>query len=183
MVEQTNTSEQIDALFFCNPILDITQDDQESVLLNKYNLTIGMATLATPEQIPIINEIFGMSTHTDSLGGSALNSSRALAYWMNKNGGPGKVMYMGGIGKDNIGTLMKEKVKAAGVDGNFAESDDTPTGCCACVVVGSERTLCVNLGAAKKYPTSHLEANLVSSTKFGYFSISNIFLHLLGVPW
>ena len=78
---------------------------------------------------------------------------------------------------------MKEKVKAAGVDGKFAESDDTPTGCCACVVVGSERTLCVNLGAAKKYPTSHLEANLVSSTKFGYFSISNIFLHLLGLPW
>ena len=95
-----------------------------------------MATLATPEQLPIIDEIFGMPTHTDSLGGSALNSSRALAYWMNKNGGPGKVMYMGGIGKDAIGNLMREKVKAAGVEGNFAESEDTATGCCACVVVG-----------------------------------------------
>lgn len=55
---------------------------------------------------------------------------------MNKNGGPGKVMYMGGIGKDAIGNLMREKVKAAGVEGNFAESEDTATGCCACVVVG-----------------------------------------------
>ena len=45
-------------------------------------------------------------------------------------------MYIGGIGNDNIGNLMKEKTKAAGVEGNFFESDDTQTGCCACVVVG-----------------------------------------------
>lgn len=122
MVEETNTSGPIDAIFFCNPILDITQEDQESTLLNKYNLKIGMATLAEPDQLPLIAEIFSSSTHENSLGGSALNSSRALAYWQGKNGGLGKVMYMGGIGNDTIGNLMKEKVKAAGVDGNFAES-------------------------------------------------------------
>ena len=116
--------------------MDITKDDPESTLLNKYKLTMGMATLASPEQLPIIDEIFGDSAHIDTLGGSALNSARGLSYWYSKNGGAGKVMYIGGIGNDNIGNLMKEKTKAAGVEGNFFESTDTQTGCCACVVVG-----------------------------------------------
>lgn len=45
-------------------------------------------------------------------------------------------MYIGGIGKDTIGTTMKEKTKAAGVEGNFYEDTETQTGCCACVVAG-----------------------------------------------
>ena len=71
-------------------------------------------------------------------------------------------MYIGGVGKDDIGNYMKEEAAKAGVDGNWAESEDTGTGACACVIVGSARTLCVDLGAAKKYPTSHLDANMVS---------------------
>ena len=45
----------------------------------------------------------------NTLGGSALNSARGLAHWYKKNGGAGKVMYMGGIGNDEIGATMKEK--------------------------------------------------------------------------
>ena len=45
-------------------------------------------------------------------------------------------MYMGGIGKDEIGTTMKQKTEAAGVVGNFYESEGAQTGCCACVVAG-----------------------------------------------
>ena len=65
-----------------------------------------MATLATPEQLPLINEIWGLETKSTTLGGSALNSSRASAHWFTKTGTPGKVMYMGGIGKDEIGSYM-----------------------------------------------------------------------------
>ena len=77
MVE-ANATEQIDAVFLGNPILDITQDDQEKVLLNKYSLSIGMATLATPEQLPLIDEGFASTTSGNTLGGSALNSARGL---------------------------------------------------------------------------------------------------------
>ena len=49
-----------------------------------------------------------MDDKTVSLGGSALNAARGTASWLKKNGGAGKVMYIGGIGKDKIGTYMKE---------------------------------------------------------------------------
>lgn len=62
-----------------------------------------MATLATPEQLPLISEIWALDTKSTTLGGSALNSSRASAYWFNKTGTPGKIMYIGSIGKDEIG--------------------------------------------------------------------------------
>ena len=55
---QANATEQIDAVFLGNPILDITQDDQDKALLTKYKLEIGMATLATIEQLPLIDEVF-----------------------------------------------------------------------------------------------------------------------------
>ena len=85
-------------------------------------------------------------------------------------------MYIGGIGKDTIGATMKEKTKAAGVEGNFYEDTETQTGCCACVVAGQERTLCVNLGAAKKYPTSHLEANLSCLGNASFIYTTGFFL-------
>ena len=68
-----------------------------------------MATLATIEQLPLIDEVFNSKTSVNTLGGSALNSARGLQHWYKKNGGAGKVMYMGSIGKDEIGTTMKEK--------------------------------------------------------------------------
>lgn len=68
-----------------------------------------MATLATIEQLPLIDEVFTSKTSVNTLGGSALNSARGLAHWYKKNGGAGKVMYIGGIGKDEIGATMKEK--------------------------------------------------------------------------
>lgn len=48
---------------------------------------------------------------------------------------------------------------AAGVTGNWFETDEggVKTGMCGCLIVGTERTLCVNIGAAKKIPTSHVE--------------------------
>ena len=95
-----------------------------------------MATLASIEQLPLIDEVFASKTSVITLGGSALNSARGLQHWYKVNGGAGKVMYIGGIGKDEIGATMKEKTKAAGVDGNFYECEGAQTGCCACVVTG-----------------------------------------------
>lgn len=39
----------IDTVYFGNPIFDITVDDPERTVMNKYSLELGMACLATPE--------------------------------------------------------------------------------------------------------------------------------------
>jgi hypothetical protein len=43
-----------------NPIMDLMYEDPERVILNKYKLELGMASLATPEQMPMYDEIFHM---------------------------------------------------------------------------------------------------------------------------
>ena len=52
-----------------------------------------------------------------------------------------------------MGKYIKQKVEEAGVEGNWFEASDASTGACACVIVKNERSLCVDLGAAKKYST------------------------------
>lgn len=73
----------------------------------------------------MIDEIWGLETKQTFTGGAALNSARGSAHWFKKSGTPGKVVYFGGLGKDAIGTKMKELVSEAGVTGNWFESDDT----------------------------------------------------------
>ena len=60
-----------------NPLLDLTVDDNESVLHNKYGLAHGQASLVTPEQMGIHNEVFHMPGRTTTPGGSSLNTVRA----------------------------------------------------------------------------------------------------------
>jgi hypothetical protein len=43
--------------------------------------------------------------------------------------------------------------------GVFATTEEVATGRCAVLVHGKERTLCANIGASQKYPTSHFEEN------------------------
>jgi len=169
-------SDKIDIVYCGNPLIDITQDDQEKTLLEKYGLKVGMASLATPEQLPLIEEVWKLETKKLTLGGAALNSARGSAYWFKKSGTPGKVVYFGGLGSDEIGGKMKDMVTESGVTGNFYESTDTQTGVCACLVTGIERTLCVNLGAAKKYPTAHIESNLETLNNAAMIYATGFFL-------
>ena len=117
-----------------------------------------MACLATPEQIPIYDEMNKSEGKLLSPGGSALNSARAQKH-ANPNG---SVAYFGCIGDDEFGKSMAEQVSAAGIDAKFSVTKEHATGTCASVVVGAERTLCANIAAAKAYPLEHLKDNIVS---------------------
>ena len=139
-----------------NPIMDISVEDPESVVLNKYKLELGQACLATPEQMPIYDELYAREDSLHICGGSALNSARAA------NFSGAKVAYAGCIGTDAKGDEVEKAIKDAGMTGIFARDAEAKTGTCAVVVVGKERTLCANLDACCKYPMSHLESHMVS---------------------
>lgn len=47
--------------------------------------------------------------------------------------------FFGCIGKDNFGTILKEKAEAAHIDAHYYEQDEEPTGTCAACITGDNR--------------------------------------------
>lgn len=88
-------------------------------------------------------------------GGATQNTIR-VAQWI--LGVPGATTYFGSVGADANASLLRETVEADGVRASYHVSSGSPTGTCACAVVGGERSLVANLGAANEYAISHLQA-------------------------
>lgn len=126
--------------------------------------------------MPIYDELWARADKTTSPGGSALNSARAQKF-SNPNG---SVAYFGCIGNDEKGQVLSDAVNAAGIEGKFEVTQADSTGVCACVVVGKERTLCANIGAAKKFSMDYFNSNIVSQNKRDadviILTINNIFV-------
>lgn len=148
----------IDMIYFGNPVFDITCTDDDRSVMTKYSLELGMASLVTPEQMPIYDEIYAREDKFTSPGGSALNSARAQ-----KHSNPaGSVCYFGCIGNDDKGRALTEAVSAVGIEGRFEICETEPTSLCACVVVGKERTLCAYIASARKFSMDYLNSHMVS---------------------
>lgn len=158
----TKIEDSISLFAIENPIMDISVDDPDRQLLDKYKLELGMACLATPEQLPIYEEAFKAEGRQLIPGGSALNSARACQHSLKGLGSKGKVAYAGCIGKDEFGAALEKAIDDAGMHGRFAHDETKKTGTCAVVVVGKERTLCADLAACTAYPMQHLTENMVS---------------------
>lgn len=47
-----------------------------------------------------------------------------------------------------------------GINAKLHVDSEQNTGTCACIIMGKERTLCANLAACLKYPTSHLNQHM-----------------------
>lgn len=154
MVQAENA---IDMVYFGNPIFDMSVNDEERALMTKHGLDLGVATLATPEQMCLYDEIWAREDKTTSPGGSALNSARAQKF----ASASGSVAYFGCVGNDDKGRAMTEATTAAGVVSKLEVTEEEPTGTCGCVIVGKERTLVANIAAAKKFSMAYLQANMV----------------------
>ncbi|MBN3274825.1 ADK kinase, partial [Polyodon spathula] len=115
-------------------------------------------------------------------GGSTQNSVK-IAQWMIQQ--PHKVStFLGCIGTDKFGGILKKKAEEAHVDAHYYEQSEEPTGTCAACITGDNRSLVANLAAAncyKKEKHLDLEENwkLVEKAKVFYIApISNLsFLH------
>merc|ERR1719503_9361 len=87
-------------------------------------------------------------------GGATQNSIR-VAQWMLQESGA--TAYMGCVGNDANADLMKAECEKAGVQTLYMVDEATPTGSCACCILGKERSLCTNLHAANNYKETHLQ--------------------------
>merc|ERR1711934_1063686 len=65
---------------------------------------------------------------------------------------------MGGcVGKDNYGQTLEAKAKEAGVNVQYQISTEFPTGRCAVLITGQDRSLVTKLDAANHFTVDHLD--------------------------
>jgi len=136
-----------------NPLLDISCEVDMTVV-EKYELKMGDAILAEEKHQPLFAELAAMPKVQYIAGGATQNTIR-VAQWMLQQ--PGATAYMGCVGKDDFASKMKEACGKDGVKVCYMEDTSTPTGSCACLINGIERSLCTNLNAANNYKETHLQ--------------------------
>jgi len=135
-------------------------------------LKAGNAILAEPKHLPIYGEI--AAGKVDYIAGGAAQNTARVAEWFS---GEKSTAYIGCIGKDANGNIIKEVTEAAGVQTHYLVDEKEVTGTCAVLLTNKERSLVTNLGAANCYKISHFQTpeiqKVVSNAKFlystGYF--------------
>jgi len=141
-------------LIIGNPLLDISAvtDDQ---FLQKYGLKANDAILASEQHMPIYEELSRLNNVEYTAGGSAENAARILQWIVRK---PNVAVFMGCIGRDKFGEVLEQKAKGDGVNTKYQYHSD-PTGTCAVVITGHNRSLCANLSASKHFNVDHIKNN------------------------
>eukprot|EP00126_Sphaerothecum_destruens_P010539 Sdes_comp20767_c0_seq3m16782 len=64
---------------------------------------------------------------------------------------------IGCIGKDKFGQLLKDRTENDGVSTRYLLDEQQPTGTCAVLITGHDRSLVANLAAASNYKLEHLK--------------------------
>merc|ERR1711991_709806 len=134
-------TEQIENIIFAlgNPLLDISAPVDEA-WLTKYNLKANDAILAAEEHDALFEELAQEDAVTYTAGGATMNSIRVAQYYL-----------------DNASKLSGAAA-ADSVRVEYLVDDTTPTGMCACVITGKNRSLVAKLAAANNYKASHMQS-------------------------
>jgi len=136
-----------------NPLLDIS-DNVDKALMEKYGLEPGGIILAEEKHQPLFAEMVKRPGVQYIAGGATQNSIR-VAQWMLQS--KGATAYMGCAGKDANAEKMKACCEKDGVTTSYMIDDTAPTGTCACLIEGVERSLCTNLCAANNFKVEHVQ--------------------------
>lgn len=139
-----------------NPLLDISAEVPDSIL-EKYDVKMDNAILAEEKHVPIYKELVDNYSPQYIAGGATQNSIRVAQWILTANGKPGQSAYMGCVGNDEFGKKLEDCASADGVKVHYMKDESTPTGTCAVLVKGGERSLIANLAAANNFKPTHLE--------------------------
>jgi adenosine kinase len=133
-----------------NPLLDISATVKPE-LLTKHNLKSNDAILTEEENI--FNDLKD-GYQVEYIAGGATQNSIRVAQWILKK--QFATAYFGAVGKDETSKILEEKAREAGVNVVYQISEH-PTGRCAVLITGQDRSLVTKLDAANHFTVSHLE--------------------------
>lgn len=157
-----------------NPLLDISADVPMDVL-SKYDLKLDSAILAEEKHLPLYKELV-TNYQVQYIAGGATQNAIRVAQWM--VGVPGSTGFFGSVGKDEFGAKLKACASADGVDVHYKEDAEAPTGTCAVLINGGERSLVANLGAANNFTADHLATDKAREmiNRAQFFYVASFFL-------
>ncbi|CAL1530611.1 unnamed protein product [Lymnaea stagnalis] len=158
-------------LGYGNPLLDISVQGT-SAFLEKYGLKADNAILAEDKHKPMYEEMIKEFEDVEYVpGGATLNTIR-VAQWLLQV--PEATSFIGCIGHDKFGETLASAAKNAGVLGKFQYTNKEPTGTCAVICTGKQRSLVANLAAANCFTEDHLDIAenwaAVENAKYIYFA-------------
>jgi len=133
-----------------NPLLDISATVKPE-LLAKHNLKSNDAILTESEDI--FNDLT-KGYKVDYIAGGATQNSIRVAQWILSR--DQATAYFGAVGKDEFSATLSAKAREAGVNVVYQVSEH-PTGRCAVLITGQDRSLVTKLDAANHFTVSHLE--------------------------
>lgn len=138
-----------------NPLLDI-QVTVTDDYLTKYSLKSNDAILvdsSDDNKMKIFDEILQFDDVKFIAGGAAQNTARGAAYIL----GSGEVGYFGSVGEDKFSEKLLSENEAAGVISLYQVQKNLGTGKCAALILGHDRSLVTDLGAANHFKPEHLD--------------------------
>lgn len=135
-----------------NPLLDISANVPKS-FLDKYELRLNDAILASEKHLPIYKELIN-SYNVEYIAGGATQNSIRICQWMLQK--PNATAYIGSVGDDDFGKILAERATSEGVNVYYHLEKSAATGTCAVLVHQHERSLVANLAAANCYKHEHL---------------------------
>lgn len=157
-----------------NPLLDLSANVAEGYL-KKYGLKENDAILAEEKHIPMYQELVEYFP-VEYIAGGATQNAIKVAQWI--LGVPRATTFVGCIGQDKFGEILKEKAEEIGVRTAYYIQNKEPTGTCAALLCNYHRSLCAHLAAANLYDKEHLDQPetwaLVEKAK--YYYIAGFFL-------
>ncbi|KAL2324818.1 hypothetical protein Fmac_023876 [Flemingia macrophylla] len=157
-----------------NPLLDISATVDYN-FLKKYDIKLNNIKLCEVDQLAMYDDLV-KNYDVEYIPGGATQNSIRVAQWLLPY--PEATSYIGCIGKDKFGEEMKKSAKLAGIDAYYYEDEATPTGTCAVIYFGGERSLIANLSAANCFKAEHLKHPEIWARveKAKYFYVAGFFL-------
>ncbi|KAH8306090.1 hypothetical protein KR018_001232 [Drosophila ironensis] len=158
-------------LGFGNPLLDITYHLEDNSLLEKYGLNPNAAIIAEEKHDALFEDLMNMENVIFSAGGACQNTLR-IFQWILQT--PFRACFGGAVGKDKLSDRIYKRAKANGLQTLYQVREELPTGSCAVLINGANRSLVANLGAASLFTEDWLDeeenACAVERAQFFYFT-------------
>ncbi|CAG9858041.1 unnamed protein product [Phyllotreta striolata] len=153
-----------------NPLLDISAIVDKS-FLDKYELQENDAILADEKHKNLFKELTENHRVSYTAGGSVQNTLR-VAQWLLKK--PNVTTFFGCVGKDDYSKILYDNAVKAGVNVRYQYNTSIPTGTCAVLITGHNRSLVTTLDSANCFTIEHLHDSinrkLMDTARFYYVS-------------
>merc|ERR1712111_233525 len=121
-------------------------------MLDKYSLKANDAILYEKEDI---FEDLKSNYQVEYIAGGATQNSIRVAQWILKD--EKVAAYFGSVGEDADGETLTKVASESGVQVAYQKSKEHPTGRCAVLITGHDRSLVTKLDAANHFTPAHLD--------------------------